>query len=345
ASEDYSGIGKAIEIVETSHIPLVAGLHTFIARPVGGSFFCGFAGYCLGSEGVRLQIRRVAQGISVLGISKYELEKLTLPLPSLAEQREIVGCLSSLDDLIEARKGQVAALKLHKRGLMQRLFPAPGGTTPALRFPGFRDAPPWEVKRLGEAASVRSGFAFKKQHWTETGVPVVKNTNVKPGGLDMSGCSFVSESTALSVADFSLQEGDILISMTGHVGQLVEVRSNNLPAMLNQRVGRFTIKDIRRLDGRFLYYSLAEPKFRRKLEVLGYGSAQMNVSPTAIHGIKIPLPSLPEQREIAGCLSSLDDLIEARKGQVAALKLHKRGLMQRLFPAPGATISRPRGTT
>ncbi|MBC6404104.1 MAG: restriction endonuclease subunit S, partial [Hyphomonadaceae bacterium] len=105
----------------------------------------------------RNRLLSLQQGTSIKGVSMSDLKAIKIPLPSLPEQREIAGCLSSLDDLIEAREGQVAALKLHKRGLMQKLFPAPGETTPALRFPEFRDTPPWQVKRLGEVADIKRG--------------------------------------------------------------------------------------------------------------------------------------------------------------------------------------------
>ncbi|MBC6403728.1 MAG: restriction endonuclease subunit S [Hyphomonadaceae bacterium] len=270
----------------------------------------------------------------MLGISKYELEKLTLPLPSLAEQREIVGCLSSLDDLIEAREGQVAALKLHKRGLMQRLFPAPGETTPALRFPGFRDAPPWEVKRLGEhdvAKFIRDRIPSEK-------IPpgnYVSTVNLLP---DFGGLSPVPE-VPPSNAAIAYREGDILMSNIrpylkkvwiadrsgGTSNDVFVVRSGR--DVMHQYLGQFLMSD------RFIAHVMSGAK----------GSKMPRGDLKQIQDFLVPLPSLAEQREIVGCLSSLDDLIEAREGQVATLKLYKRGLMQKLFPAPGETVPRLRG--
>ncbi|RME30441.1 MAG: restriction endonuclease subunit S, partial [Deltaproteobacteria bacterium] len=76
------------------------------------------------------------------------LKAIRLPVPpKQKEQQKIADCLASLDELIRAEEGRLEALKTHKKGLMQQLFPAPGETTPRLRFPEFRDAGPWEVKR------------------------------------------------------------------------------------------------------------------------------------------------------------------------------------------------------
>src|SRR5690606_8837188 len=95
-------------------------------------------------------IAKIAQGISVVHLYPTQLAQLQLGVPHSEEQQKIADCLSSLDDLIEAEEAQLTALREHKKGLLQQLFPREGETTPRLRFPEFRDAGPWEVKRLGE---------------------------------------------------------------------------------------------------------------------------------------------------------------------------------------------------
>jgi type I restriction enzyme S subunit len=185
--------------------------------------------------------------------------------------------------------------------------------------------------QLGEVAAVRSGFAFKSSDWTESGVPVVKIANVKDGRLEMNGCSFVSQRTADHARDSKLHAGDILIAMTGYIGDVAMVRDENLPALLNQRVGRFVVRDQRRLDSHFLFYLLRNPEVRQEIEGLGYGSAQPNVSPTLIQGVKIPLPPLPEQRAIAHILGTLDDRIEANRRMAATLEEMARALFRAWF--------------
>ncbi|WP_197917302.1 type I restriction-modification system subunit M [Thiosulfatihalobacter marinus] len=103
ASEDYADIGKAIEIVQVREKTLVAGLHTFIARPKGESVVLGFSGYLLRSPAMRKQIIRIAQGISVLGVSKRNLEKLLLDIPHPDEQRKIADFLSAFNDAVDEK--------------------------------------------------------------------------------------------------------------------------------------------------------------------------------------------------------------------------------------------------
>ncbi|HCG0304588.1 restriction endonuclease subunit S [Pseudomonas aeruginosa] len=124
ASEDMADIGKAIEIIDAGDIPLVSGLHTILAKPNGASFVLGFGAYLFSSESVRRQIQREAQGAKVLGLSSSRLGNVQLHYPSEAdEQQKIAGCLSSLDDLIAAQSKKINALEIHKKGLMQQLFP------------------------------------------------------------------------------------------------------------------------------------------------------------------------------------------------------------------------------
>ncbi|WP_282052040.1 restriction endonuclease subunit S [Phaeobacter inhibens] len=122
ASEDYADIGKSIEVLEVNEKSLVAGLHTFIARPKRSEVSLGFPGYLLRSEDMRQQIVRIAQGISVLGISKGKLEKITFELPHPDEQRKIADFLSSIDAKITAVSAQISEMETFKKGLLQKMF-------------------------------------------------------------------------------------------------------------------------------------------------------------------------------------------------------------------------------
>lgn len=121
ASEDSADIGKAIEIVELSETPLVAGLHTYIARPTNG-LAVGFPGYLLTSAEMRRQIMTIAQGVSVLGISKTNLEKLVVNLPHPDEQRLIADALQAMDAKIQSVADKITRMEAFKKGLLQQMF-------------------------------------------------------------------------------------------------------------------------------------------------------------------------------------------------------------------------------
>jgi type I restriction enzyme S subunit len=107
--------------------------------------------------------------------------------------------------------------------------------------------------------------------------------------------------------------GDILISMTGYIGDTAWVRESDLPAVVNQRVGIFSLAEPHAIERRFLFYVLRSDEVRSEFERRGYGSAQPNISPSLIQTVAIPLPPLAEQRAIAEVLGALDDKIEANR--------------------------------
>lgn len=184
--------------------------------------------------------------------------------------------------------------------------------------------------RLGDVVTVKSGFAFKSADWLDAGVPVIKIANVKDGWVTLDGCSFVSEAVAHSARAFELTKGDVLISMTGHIGQVAKVRDEGR-MLLNQRVGRFSIKDRERIDGEYLYQWLTLPEVRAVFEAHAYGAAQPNISPSLIEQQSIPLPPLPAQRRIASILSAYDDLIENNTRRIAILEEMARRIYEDWF--------------
>ncbi|GAB4324726.1 MAG: hypothetical protein Kow0074_17940 [Candidatus Zixiibacteriota bacterium] len=189
----------------------------------------------------------------------------------------------------------------------------------------------WEFVEIGDVASVRSGYAFKSKDWAESGIPVVKIANVKDGCLDMSKCSYVSEGIASAASEFNLKDGDILIAMTGYIGDVALVRKSDVPCVLNQRVGRFTITNPTKLHALYLFYLLRSRDTRKTIEGLGYGSAQPNISPKLIHGVSIQLPPLKEQHAITCILGALDDKIELNRRMNETLEAMARAIFKSWF--------------
>ena len=122
ASEDYNDVGKAIEVINLDNSAVVAGLHTILARPKKDAIALGFAAYLFASWPLRKQLMRIANGASVLGISKTNLAKVDLTLPSLQEQQKIAEALSAIDAKIEALTVRQEATREFKRGLLQKMF-------------------------------------------------------------------------------------------------------------------------------------------------------------------------------------------------------------------------------
>ena len=90
ASEDYEGVGKAIELENIAGRKIIAGLHTFALRDHSGLTVEGFRAYIFKNPNISLALKKIATGSKVYGISKSNLDKFKIVLPTLPEQQKIV---------------------------------------------------------------------------------------------------------------------------------------------------------------------------------------------------------------------------------------------------------------
>ncbi|MDE0309385.1 MAG: hypothetical protein OXI60_06080 [Acidiferrobacterales bacterium] len=111
------------------------------------------------TQPLRYKIARVAQGDTVAHLYPKQISQVPLPYPLRLEQKKIADCLGSLDDLISPTGRKLEALRQHKQGLMQQIFPQSGETVPKLRFPEFRDLPAWEFQPLIAHTVMQSRFS------------------------------------------------------------------------------------------------------------------------------------------------------------------------------------------
>ena len=121
ASEDYDGIGKAIELINVNE-KLVSGLHTIHARDKKQFFSPLFKGYYFNTPIIHNQIRILANGFKVFGISKDNINNLKVMLPSKQEQDKIAKLLSLLDRKIELQTKKIEVLKLFKLSIKKKIF-------------------------------------------------------------------------------------------------------------------------------------------------------------------------------------------------------------------------------
>ena len=259
-----------------------------------------------------------------------------LPLPAQPpEQQEIADCLSSVDELIAAQARKVDALKTHKKGLMQQLFPREGATQPRLRFPVFVSAADWEVQPLESLADRGSGHTPSKNcpEYYGGGIKWVSLADSKrlDGGLIFKTETEISAQGIKKSSAVLHPAGTVLISRDAGVGKSAVMAE---PMAVSQHFIVWTCH-AHLLSNWFLYYQLQEmkPVFER----IATGSTIKTIGLPFFKELTIAVPTVAEQQRIAACLSSLDALITAKTQKLEALKTHKQGLMQQLFPAPEET--------
>ena len=276
------------------------------------------------------EIMRLRVGSGLPNIQRHDLERFPVVFPHPSEQQKIAECLGNLDDLIAAEGRKLEALWQHKRGLMQQLFPPPGETVPWLRFPEFRCCPDPEARELGDVCAIVNGGTPKSTVAEYWGGDVQWLTPKDMGQMDGREICLTPRTISQSGLDRSstelVPERSVIVSTRAPIGHLA---INTTPMAFNQGCRGLVPGD--EIGYLFLYYFLAAS--RDRLKKLGAGGTFKELSVSSLKTVTITLPVLEEQRRIADCLGSLDDLIEAEDWKIGALRLHKQGLMQQLFPS------------
>jgi len=272
-----------------------------------------------------------ARAHGALNISNDDLYAMPVSLPegeqSLAEQRKIADCLGSLDDLIAAEGRKLDALRAHKKGLMQGLFPREGERQPRLRFPEFQDAGEWEEKAISGLGEVITGSTPSTTRSEYYGGD---RQFVSPA--DISELRFIrATKTTLTELGFQqtrpIKARSVLFVCIGST--IGKVAQNLKVCATNQQINSVIASP--GTSAGFLYYLLSECA-ERIAEIAGNQAVPI-INKSLFSRFKVLCPKEDEQQRIADCFSALDVRITAQAEKLDSLHTHKRGLMQQLFPS------------
>ena len=188
----------------------------------------------------------------------------------------------------------------------------------------------WRVGTLANLAEFQNGYAFKSKDWVNFGHPVVKIGDVKPGIIDFAGCSFVTPATTSGLDRFRLQRGNLLVGMTGYVGETGLVAEVEPAAYLNQRVGRIaTARGMH--DGGFVYCLVRNTDFKAYAEAQSQGSAQANVSGSALLNYDSILPPADAYSKFNDLMHPILETILSNHEQAQTLATLRDTLLPRLI--------------
>lgn len=250
--------------------------------------------FCVGADGTQLlrpikgnDIRYFYYALRNIDLTNYGYERHfkylkeeRIPVPPLRVQQRIAHILSAYDELIENSLRRIRILEAMARALYREWFVH-------FRFPGheqfkhvsssFGTGPQgWEICALGDFVQFKSGFAFKSGTFTTEGEHrLVTIKNVQDGSFDPKSDSLINELPENLPTHCTLQDCDILLSLTGNVGRVCLVYDG--PFLLNQRVAKLVPVD--NFDWAMTYCVFRDPEMRAKLEQLSNGVAQQNLSP------------------------------------------------------------------
>jgi type I restriction enzyme S subunit len=265
------------------------------------------------------------QAANIPSVSKGDVEKFQICFPdNPQEQQKIASCLSSLDELIAAHNDKLDALKDHKKGLLQNLFPQEGETVPKLRFPDFERDGEWVEDDIG------SIFKFKQ------GVQVPVGNQFPEQGDDMVRFIRIIDITSNTEPPRYIEnpgdahiinKDDLFMIRYGTPGLI----SIGFEGVIANNLFRLIWKSKKRNHPKYWFYAFQ--RLESFIYNLSSSSSMPAISFSTLEDLKIGFPpTIHEQQKIASCLSAVDELITAQQEKIEQLQQHKKGLMQGLFP-------------
>ncbi len=338
ASEDYDGVGKAVEVINIGNVDAIAGLHTLHLRAIDNCLVNGFKAYVLKNGSVRNKILRSATGIKVYSISKSSLKNILIPVPPPTEQRIIASILSKVDETIAATKNSIAKAERLKKALMQNLLTGklkPNGTwrkkDEFYKDEKFGNVPKgWKYDRL-ETVLSNCQYGINATSVEDGKFPMLRMNNIIGGKMVNQPMVYIDLDKKL-FEKYKVNSGDILFNRTNSmdlVGKLgifklegnyvfasylirLTVNQNNIPEYFNYYLNSY--------EGQCKLRSKATPSV-----------SQANINAGNVKRLIVPIPPKDEQLLISNRIEAIETVLTSKQIKIKKLEQLKKALMQNLL--------------
>lgn len=331
SSETPEEVGMSSVVLESSPNCYVNSFCTLFRFAAEKRPNTRFLGYLLRQPLVRKHLTELAQGSTRFNLSKSAFRSLPIAIPSSGEQQKIADCLRSLDACVAAQSRKVEALQAYKRGLMQELFPYKGEPLPRRRFPEFRGGSGWVrrsmadlLDRASKPVSVDAEILYREIGVRSHGKGIFHKQPAIGETIGNKRVFWVVANAFVVNIVFAWEQA-LAVTSAAEEGMIA---SHRFPMYLG-KPGK--------CDVRFVKFSFLTPQGKHLLGLASPGGAGRNrtLGQAEFEKIEMIVPAkLEEQARIADCLAAIDTQITAESKKLDALKTHKNGLMQQLFPYP-----------
>lgn len=233
-----------------------------------------------------------------------DFENLKLPIPHIGKQKEIVKEYNVIQNRIALnqqfiQKLEETAQAIYREWFVEFEFPDESGKSYKSNGGEMewnevlqKEIPTgWEIASIGKYSKVKSGYAFKSEWWQSSGIPVIKIGSINNNTIDKDSLDFVCTDKVEKAKNYRVQEGDIVIAMTGAtIGKIGLVPKLNHTILVNQRVGIFDLGKKPIDKTAFLYFNLLNDFVQNEIKNVGGDSAQANISNGQIQEIEMLYP-------------------------------------------------------
>ena len=317
ASEDYEGVCACVELKNINGRKVVSGLHTFAARANEENISLGFRTYVLIHQQVIRELRRIATGTSVYSVSKTNISKVKIALPTLPEQRAIAHVLSLMDTAINKNNQLIAQKELRKKWLIQNLL------TGKKRLKGFNGE--WKkihIRDVSKEVSIRN-----KDDKQLTVLSCTKYDGLVPS-LEYFGRKIYSD----DVSNYKIVPCNHFAYATNHIEEgSIGYQEKFEEALISPMYTIF--KTDKTINNNFFYKLLKSHRMIYEYNARMEGSIDRRggLRWDAFSIIRIKIPSIEEQTDIAQVLQAADKEIALLKSKTEKLREQKKGMTQVLL--------------
>ena len=323
--------GDIIVVIRNGSRALIgkhAQIKGFRSNTVIGAFMTGirsehpaFVNALLDTPAFEIEIAKNL-GATINQITGYMFSKMEFAIPSSKEQIEIGKFFFNLDNLITLHQRKLDKMKELKKAFLNLIF------SQKLRFYGFTES--WELRKLGEVAPLRGGYAFQSNQYANEGIPIVRISNILSDGS--VGGEFVFHNELKDDEIFMLENGDIVLAMSGATTGKVSILSSEKSCKYyqNQRVGLFS--KTATCNYSFVATIVRSEKFLEQLQDVLVAGAQPNVSAKDIDAFDFSVPkNVEEQSQIGNFFRTLDRLITLYQKKIDSSKEMKKILLKNML--------------
>lgn len=252
--------------------------------------------------------------------------EIQMSIPSLPEQRKIADFLSAVDAVIAAQQAEVDAWEQRKKGVMQKLF------SQEVRFKADdgSDFPDWEEKTLGDLGEFIKGAPLSKADIAPEGNPMILYGELYTTYGEVA--YEIARSTNRNVDDkYRSKIGDVLIPTSGETPEEISTATCVMKEGVILAGDLYIYRTVDEIDGRIMSY-LLNHQANKAISCIAQGKSVVHVQAKELRNVTVVFPlEMGEQRKIADCLSSIDDVIAKAKAELAKWQELKKGLLQQMF--------------
>ena len=315
-------VGKCTEIAGIDGDIVLSGLHTIPYRPLF-SFASGYLGYYMNSDSYHHQLFPLMQGIKVTSISKTAMQNTVMCYPkSEDEQAEISAFFRDLDNLITLHQRKYEQMISVKKSMLGRLFPYDDAKNPQIRF-GFSED--WEEVKLG-------GIIFPYSDPVETPHDGYTRLGIRSHGKGTFH-NYVQAGQELETAQMHrVTAHKFIVNITfGWEHAVAITNEQDAGKLVSHRFPQFSMTEA--IDDGFLKYVILDERFKHHLFLSSPGGAGRNrvLNIPQMLEYKMRIPKIEEQRQIAGFLDSVNNLIDLYAVKVQKLKQIKSACLDKMF--------------